>query len=106
MKARMPKVWNGVAILYGAWIFFRCGDIVTPCDTDRPDSTEDGMDCSATFLDWFPDKHLGWLAGVSAADGPFPLALLKTSFHGEHFTPGVLAFDLPCGLFPAWCCWN
>ena len=59
------------------------------CDTSRPDSDCDQLDCDGECVDMPPTHHEGWGEGIGSA---------RLESGGSSFTAN------PCGPRPVWCC--
>ncbi|MCH7667216.1 MAG: hypothetical protein IH936_14960 [Acidobacteria bacterium] len=82
----------------GTWVCQRSD--ITPCDTDRPDSSADVLSCDGTSVDEPPGEHPGWLADISSVFTIFALA------KRENTDTATTLLRRPCNHYPVWCCWN
>jgi hypothetical protein len=79
----------------GTWV---CAfDEIGECNTERPDSTIDAINCDGSGSDFSADSHLGWVA--DASDIPFA-GLARVESAGDSIS-GVV-----CLTLPVWCCWS
>ena len=78
----------------GFWVCTHSERGNASCDTFRPDTTVDGLDCSGEALDFSSSNHYAWIAD---APGDNLLGTVAQENGAHRFLP-------TCSTLPVWCC--
>jgi hypothetical protein len=80
----------------GTWVCTE--DEVTPCNTRRPDSIDDGILCDGSPVSYAESAHYGWVEDHTPGD---------LSYQGVGLSEaGDRSLLRPCWTLPVWCCWE
>ena len=80
----------------GTWVCTAAERGTAGCDTARPSTAADGMNCAGTAIDWAVNSHRGWTADVAPGAG---------ALDGHTVLEGGFAGPRPtCEHLPVWCC--
>lgn len=89
--------WNTAETVcpLGTWVCTLAERGTAACNTTRPDTTVDGVQCNGTIVDYPTAGHYGWVANP----GGYPSSAYVV-------TEDAITADTiqPCNNMPVWCC--